>query len=207
MAPFEEVLLVALASCIDSAVPCLFSMQAMDLYYHNESEPDSYCWPGDNSKLLFSSLLFPHFPFFSLHPSCTVPSSPSPAPSPSCWSFHSVPVCLSLLFLCSNEHTHGYTRTHTHTHSLTAGLSHLTSKLLKIMTVVQPRPPAVWWERPRRENQCLHTTTLSSHHRAHDTLTFSTICLRLPAAEKTLFYLFINLFVYSLISMSLPPAA
>ncbi|XP_076025588.1 uncharacterized protein LOC143015472 [Genypterus blacodes] len=24
--------------------------QAMDLYYHNESDPDSYCCPGDNSK-------------------------------------------------------------------------------------------------------------------------------------------------------------
>ncbi|XP_068609984.1 serine/threonine-protein kinase Sgk1 [Brachionichthys hirsutus] len=23
--------------------------QAMDLYYHNESDPDSYCWPGDNT--------------------------------------------------------------------------------------------------------------------------------------------------------------
>ncbi|XP_068199427.1 uncharacterized protein [Antennarius striatus] len=23
--------------------------QAMDLYYHNDSDPDSYCWPGDNT--------------------------------------------------------------------------------------------------------------------------------------------------------------
>lgn len=28
----------------------IFLPQAMDLYYHNESDPDSYCCPGDNSK-------------------------------------------------------------------------------------------------------------------------------------------------------------
>ena len=36
----------------------IFLPQAMDLYYHNESDPDSYCCPGDNSKspvVLYSS--------------------------------------------------------------------------------------------------------------------------------------------------------
>lgn len=30
--------------------PMFSSVQAMDLYWHNESDPDGYCWPGDNSK-------------------------------------------------------------------------------------------------------------------------------------------------------------
>lgn len=47
----------------------------MDLYYHNESDPDSYCCPGDNSKspptnpvVLYSSSssrLSPFFPSIS----------------------------------------------------------------------------------------------------------------------------------------------
>lgn len=43
---------------------CFSSVQAMDMYYHNESDPDSYGWPGDNSKS--TSLLFSFFLYFLL---------------------------------------------------------------------------------------------------------------------------------------------
>lgn len=61
---------------------CLSSVQAMDLYYHSESDPDNYCWPGDSSKLLMTNLLFcillllpiSYFVFTHLiHPSPSVP--------------------------------------------------------------------------------------------------------------------------------------
>lgn len=43
--------------------------QAMDLYYHSESDPDSYCCPGDNSKSAARCFVFPYFlPFLLLSP-------------------------------------------------------------------------------------------------------------------------------------------
>lgn len=35
---------------LDLLSDAIFLPQAMDLYYHNESDPDNYCCPGDNSK-------------------------------------------------------------------------------------------------------------------------------------------------------------
>jgi len=81
----------------------IFLSQAMDLYYHNESDPDSYCCPGDNSKspptkpvvlyfvFFLLSLLFSPHPSFTLWLRCT--------DSPSCVIFlHHLPLSLAAHF-------------------------------------------------------------------------------------------------------------
>ena len=63
----------------------VFLSQAMDLYYHNESDPDSYCCPGDNSKSppnYACCFVFLHFLLFLLLLHCKSSTHPLSVTSP-----------------------------------------------------------------------------------------------------------------------------